>query len=101
YTGPMLLHPFVVKDRAIAPSNVRNSPDWSRVDEAAVRAFADGNADAIVNGTAVLPEAWWAASSAVADQPPPWISRVREHDALVRQTCGGCHAQAEAGFQID
>jgi hypothetical protein len=100
-TGPMLLHQFVALGGELVASNVRNSPDWSRVDPAAVRDFADANADAIAAGTAVVPRAWWAASSGPADQPPVWVAGVREHEALVRQTCGGCHAQAENGFQID
>lgn len=100
-TGPMLMHQFMVDRRSIVASNVRNSPDWSRVDPDAMRAFADANGGPIADGTAVLPREWWASSSALGDQPPAWMSGVQQHDALVKQTCGGCHAQAETGFQID
>ncbi|HEY8072710.1 MAG TPA: hypothetical protein VIF62_01335 [Labilithrix sp.] len=94
-TGAMTLHQFELENGEIVPSAVRNTPDWSGVNEAPIRTFAAQNADALAAGTAVLPRAWWARSSSTAP-PPAWAP-----DSVVKQTCGGCHAQAETGFQLD
>ena len=56
---------------------------------------------AIADGTAVLPEALWASYSAPALVPPSWVSSLAEHEALVRTTCAGCHAEAAEGFHVD
>jgi hypothetical protein len=100
-TGPMVLHQFQLQSGELVATNVRNTPDWNRVPASSIQAFADSHADALGNGTAVLPSAWWAASSSTSDVPPAYVSDVTQHDALVRGTCDGCHALTENGFQID
>lgn len=100
-TGPLVLHEFHLDAGELVPTNVRNTPNWASVAEGDVRAFAAERADAIEDGTYVLPAAWLASSSALHAEPPPYLASIREHDALRRGTCGGCHEQAENGFQID
>jgi hypothetical protein len=101
WTGPMVFHQFRVEDGAILPANVRNTPDWQAVTRDALRAYASANAEAIADGTAVLPATWWASYSAPARVPPAWVSDIPQGDALVRGTCSGCHAQSESGFHVD
>ncbi len=101
WTGPMVLHQFEIVSGQLVPSNVRNTPDWGRVGSSELRAFADAHQAEIDDGTFVLPRAWWASSSVAGDTPPAFVSEVPKHDALLRQTCAGCHAQTERGFQID
>jgi hypothetical protein len=100
-TGPMLLHQFQIESREIVATNVRNSPDWTRVQSSSMQEFADANADAIAAGTALFPASWWAARSSPDDPPPAYVSGLPQHDALVQLTCGGCHALSANGFQID
>jgi hypothetical protein len=97
----VVLHQFERTAGELVPSNVRNTPAWSRVPESAVRQFADANADAIENGAYVLPSAWWAPSSSPHEDVPAYVSGLPQHDDLVRGTCGGCHAESASGFQID
>ena len=59
------------------------------------------HASEIDDGTFVLPRDWWASSSAAAEAAPAFVRDVPRHEALLRQTCAGCHAQTERGFQID
>lgn len=91
-TGPMLMHQFEMKN-GLVPVPVRNTPDWKRVDEGEVTAYASAHSAAIEDGTAVLPREWWADASSPDDPVPAYAT-----EALVRGTCGGCHAE---GFQID
>ncbi len=100
-TGPMVFHEFAIDGGHIVARNVRNTPDWGHLSEPDVRAYARTQAAALREGTALMPESWWAASSALDAELPPWIATVDEHDAIVRGTCGGCHQQATGGFQID
>jgi hypothetical protein len=100
-TGPLVLHEFHLESGALAAKSVRNTPDWAAVSEPQVRAFCTENADALENGTQVLPAAWLASSSSLDAEPPAFLSTVTDHDALVHGTCGGCHRDAERGFQID
>lgn len=101
WTGPMVLHQFEIAGGELVPTNVRNTPDWERVGSSELRAFADAHATEIDDGTFVLPRAWWASSSASGEAPPSFVTELASHEALVRQTCAGCHAQTERGFQID
>ena len=101
FTGPMLLHQFQIASGEIAPTTVRNTPDWQRVAEPALREFASSHGQEIEDGTALLPSEWWAASSSIAEQPPSYVAALPQHDALARGTCGGCHAQSDNGFHID
>lgn len=101
WTGPMVLHQFEIEGRELVPANVRNTPDWSRVRSPDLRAFAEAHAPEIDDGTFVLPRDWWASSSASGEVPPSFVNDVPKHDALLRQTCAGCHAQTARGFQID
>ena len=100
-TGSLVLHQFHLVAGALVAADVRNTPDWGAVSEGAVRAFCADNAGAIENGTHVLPATWLAQSSALHVTPPAYVSTIAEHDALMQGTCGGCHDQAEKGFQID
>jgi hypothetical protein len=100
-TGPLLLHEFHLEGGAIVPTKVRNTPSWSAVSEADVRAFVTDQRDAIDNGTHVLPSSWLASSSALHASAPPYVATLVGHDALVKGTCGGCHDAAARGFQID
>jgi hypothetical protein len=100
-TGPLVLHEFHLAGGALTAATVRNTPRWATVPEAELRAYAEGHAAAIEDGTHVLPEAWRAPSSLLHDVPPAYVASVTSHDALLRGTCGGCHAIAETGFQID
>lgn len=101
WTGPMVFHQFQLESGAIVPVNVRNTPDWTAVTADSLRTFASGNAKAIEEGTAVLPEPWWASYSSPALVPPPWLTEVPQGDAIVRGTCAGCHAQSASGFHVD
>jgi hypothetical protein len=100
-TGPLVLHEFHLQSGALVASTVRNTPDWSVVKEADVRAFCANNADALANGTHVFPASWLATSSALGDEGPSYLAMVPNHDALVQGTCGGCHHEATTGFQIN
>lgn len=100
-TGPMLLHQFQIESGELVATNVRNSPDWTRVPSASMQQFAFANADAIAAGTALFPESWWAARASPDEQPPGYVTGLPQHDALVQLTCGGCHALTQDGFQID
>ncbi len=100
-TGALVLHEFHLASGELAASNVRNTPDWRSVSEADVRAFADAQARAIDDGTHVVPASWLASSSALHAEPPAYLATVTRHDALVHGTCGGCHQDADGGFQID
>ena len=100
-TGPLVLHEFHLASGNLVATKVRNTPNWASVSEADLRAFANDQADAIDNGTHVLPAAWLASSSALHAEPPPYLATVTKHDALIHGTCGGCHQDAESGFQID
>lgn len=102
FTGSMMiLHQFARASGELTASNVRNSPDYTRVPEAEMTEFASDNAAAINDGSYVLPKAWWAIASSTSDQPPAYVTALPQHDALVLGTCAGCHAKAERGFQID
>lgn len=101
WTGPMVFHQFELESGAIVPVNVRNTPDWATVTADSLRTFASGNATAIEEGTAVLPERWWASYSSPARVPPPWLAEVPQRDAIVRGTCAGCHARSASGFHVD
>jgi hypothetical protein len=96
FTGPMRLHQFEVASGTIVKASVRNSPDWSHVGEPDLRAFIDAIQTAIGAGTAVMPRAWWARSSAPLDVPPAFVP-----DEVKRQSCGGCHAQSTWAFHIN
>ena len=100
-TGPLLLHEFHLVSGALAAADVRNTPDWTAVSEPDMRAFCADNAAAIEDGTHVLPKSWLARSSALHVVPPPYVSTIATHDALVEGTCGGCHDETDGGFQID
>ena len=100
-TGPLVLHEFHLEGGALAAATVRNTPQWSRIAEADLRAFADAQADAIERGTHVQPAAWRADASQLGAEPPAYVASVTSHEALLRGTCAGCHAAAENGFQID
>jgi hypothetical protein len=100
-TSPMLLHQFQIESGEIAATNVRNSPDWTAVSSASMQQFAQDDADAIADGTALFPSSWWAAYSSPGEQPPAYVSSLPRSDALVQLTCGGCHALSANGFQID
>ena len=100
-TGPLVLHEFHLADGALAAATVRNTPRWSSIPEAELRAFADAQSAAIENGTHVLPPAWRAESSLLGAAPPAYVASVTSHEALLRGTCAGCHASAASGFQID
>jgi hypothetical protein len=97
-SGPMVMRQFAIENGSIVPSSVRNTPDWRTIPEAPLRDYATKSAAAIEEGTAVMPRALWAASSSPSDPLPSWVAALPAHDALVRGTCGGCHAQ---GFHID
>ncbi len=101
WTGSMVLHEFRIEGRTLVPANVRNTPDWTRVGAPELRAFSEAHASEIDDGTFVLPRDWWASSSAAAEAAPAFVRDVPRHEALLRQTCAGCHAQTERGFQID
>lgn len=101
WTGPMVLHQFAIDGGELVATNVRNTPDWTKVGPDELRAFAEANAPSIDDGTFVLPRGWWASSSLRGEPAPPFVSEVPKHEALLRQTCAGCHAQTERGFQID
>jgi hypothetical protein len=98
--GEMLLHQFELANGTLATAPVRNSPDWSRVHEDDLRAWAGSHSKALADGTSLLPRAWWADASSSADVAPSWLATIDEHDAVVHGTCAGCHALAN-GFQID
>jgi len=100
-TGPLVLHEFHLAGGALTAATVRNTPRWASFPEAELRAYAEQHAAAIEDGTHVLPEAWRAESSLLHVEPPAYVASVASHEALVRGTCGGCHASAETGFQID
>jgi hypothetical protein len=99
-TGPLVMHQFQIEAGELVAANVRNSPDWSRLDEPTVHAYADANAEALEAGTALMPKAWWASAASIGDEPS-WTAGLPEHDALIGATCGGCHAKTDTGFQID
>lgn len=101
FTGPLVLSQFEIVSGELVAAPVRNTPDFGRVGRDELRAFAEENGPEIDDGTFVLPRAWWAASSAMAERPPAWVSEVPRHEAILRQTCAGCHAIADTGFQID
>jgi len=101
FTGPLVLHEFHLESGQLVPRNVRNTPDWSSVSAADIRAFCADHADAIENGTHVLPPSWLAKASALDAGVPTYLATVPSHVALVHGTCGGCHGDAERGFQID
>ena len=100
-TGPLVLHEFHRASGALVPAAVRNTPDWTRVSEADLRAFCDADGDAIAAGTHVLPAAWLARSASLDDAPPAYVAGLPDHDALLANTCGGCHAKTDDGFQLD
>lgn len=100
-TGPLVLHEFHLAGGALTAATVRNTPRWASVSEPELRAYAEQQSAAIEEGAHVLPEAWRATSSALHEEPPAYVASVTSHEALVRGTCGGCHASAATGFQID
>jgi hypothetical protein len=100
-TGPLVLHEFHLESGQLVPSNVRNTPDYSSVSAADIRAFCADQADVIKNGLHVLPASWLAKASALDAEMPTYLATVPSHDALVHGTCAGCHHDAERGFQID
>jgi hypothetical protein len=103
FTGPaMILHEFSRSTaRDLVASNVRNTPDWSRVEASSMKTYAHDQSDAIAAGTAVMPKAWWASSSSTEESPPDWVADLPQYELVMKQTCAGCHAQSERGFQID
>ncbi len=100
-TGPLVLHEFHLESGKLLAAKVRDTPDWNTVKEADMRAFCTDNAAAIANGTQVLPASWLASSSALDDIGPSYLAEIPQHDALMHGTCGGCHKDAQTGFQID
>jgi hypothetical protein len=100
-TGPMILHQFGIDRGELVPVNVRNTPDFDHVPREALEHWVSEQAGAIADGTALVPQAWWAPSSSPSAQPPSWVEGLPEHESFVRASCGGCHAQSESGFQID
>ena len=100
-TGPMVFHQFHIESGALVPVNVRNTPDWPKVSPDALRSYATANAASIADGTFVLPASWLASYSSPSILAPAWSTDLPQHDALIRQTCAGCHAQSESGFHID
>jgi hypothetical protein len=100
-TGPMLLHQFQIESGELVATNVRNNPDWASVQSSSMQQFADDNAGAIQQGTALFPMSWWASHASPDEPPPAYVSGLTQHDALVQLTCAGCHALSENGFQID
>ncbi len=98
--GELLLHEFALSNGQLVAENVRNTPDWDRVGEDAVRGFVTENGESLAKGTVVVPSEWLAPSSTLA-APPTWLGGIDPRDALFRQSCGGCHAQTASGFQID
>ena len=102
WTGStLLLHQFERDAGELAASNVRNTLDFSQVPSSSIRDYADSHADAIKDGTHVLPRTWWASSSSPHEAMPSYVAELAQHDALVRGTCGGCHAESDNGFHID
>jgi hypothetical protein len=99
-TGPLVMHQFEIDGGDLVAKNVRNTPDWSRVREADVDDYASANASAIADGTAVMPKTWWASAATIGGEPD-WVTAIPSHDDLVGETCGGCHAKTDDGFQID
>lgn len=88
----MLLHEM---DRTFTFKNVRNTPIWNAVSREALETWSEENAEAIDEGTAVMPRAWWAPSASSADVAPSFVS-----DTIVKTTCNGCHAQSATGFHV-
>ena len=100
-TGALVLHEFRLDAGQLVATTVRNTPNWMAVSEADVRTFAAGQANAITEGTYVLPKSWLASSSALRGTAPSYLATVANQDALVHGTCGGCHQETARGFQID
>lgn len=100
-TGPMLFHQFRIEDRELRMTNVRNTPDWSRVSFESLRAFGEEQATALDDGTAVMPKEWWAGSSSLSAPPPTYLAELPRRDAIVEGTCAGCHARSATGFHVD
>jgi hypothetical protein len=100
WTGPMRLHQFEVIDGSLKLTPVRNSPDWAHLATTEVSHYVSRNASAIDDGTYLLPKDWWAMSSSLGNVVPK-DRPIPRADLLSKGTCGGCHAQTPAGFQID
>jgi hypothetical protein len=89
-------------NRHLVARNVRNSPDWAHVTEETLRSFVETNEAAIEDGTFVLPKEWWASSATSPFTTPSYVSSLKNHDALIRGTCGGCHDRSNRNaFHID
>jgi hypothetical protein len=101
WTGPMILNQYDLEAGELVATRARDTLDFGVVSAAMIDAFDQSNGGAIQNGTAVFPSAWWAMASSPSDSAPAFVARLADHDALVQETCGGCHALSANGFQID
>lgn len=91
----LLLHEMAPRDGALAFRNVRNTPIWSTVPRDALEAWSEDNAEAIADGTAVMPKTWWAPAASSADVAPGFVPA-----PVVKATCTGCHAESKTGFHV-
>lgn len=94
-SGEVVLRQYELRDGAFVETPLRNEPDYARVSAAEIASYASARAAALAEGTAVMPREWWATSAAVAPAPASVPATV------ANETCTGCHAKTESGFQVD
>lgn len=94
-SGEVVLRQYEVTEGAIVEGLLRNEPDYARVSAAELEAYATSRSSALADGTALMPREWWASAAVVRPAP------ANVAPAVASQTCTGCHAKTERGFQID
>jgi hypothetical protein len=94
-SGSVVLRQYAVSGESIVEAALRNEPDYARVTSAELAAYASSESAALADGTALMPREWWANAAVVAPAPASVPS------AIANESCTGCHAKTERGFQID